>query len=122
VGEASLFAAGLGTGIGFSVARSTADERYRKANQAVLDSVMGMDAEGRACSTPRPGCAELDEARRDRDRTRAYGAYALGGFVAAGVSAAAFGLTYWLWPREHAPVVRAAAAPGRTEFAISGRF
>ena len=119
VGEASLFAAGLATGIGFSVARSAANERYRNANQTVLESVMGMDDEGNACSTPRLGCAELDQARRDRDRA---GAYALGGYVAAGVSAAAFGLTYWLWPRQQAVGVRAAAAPGRTEFAISGRF
>lgn len=120
VGEASLFAAALGTGIVFTVARSSADDRYQRANQTVLDSVMGVDDEGRACATPRAGCAELDQARRDRDRASAY---ALGGFVAAGVSAAAFGLTYWLWPRERAPIdVRAAAAPGRAQFAISGRF
>jgi hypothetical protein len=121
VGEASLFAAALTTGIVFSVARSSANTRYEKANRMVLDSVMGMDDEGKACSEEvRLGCAELDQAGRDRDRA---GAYALGGFVAAGVSAAAFGLTYWLWPREQAPVkVRAAAAPGRAEFAIQGRF
>ena len=120
VGEASLFAAALGTGIVFSVARSSANDRYQKANQTVLDDVMGLDDEGRACATPRAGCAELDQARRDRERA---GAYALGGFVAAGVSAAAFGLTYWLWPRERAPVqVRAAAAPGGAQLAISGRF
>jgi hypothetical protein len=120
VGEASLFAAALTTGIVFSVARSSANTRYERANQTVLESVMGMDDEGEACSMPRLGCAELDQAGRDRDRA---GAYALGGFVAAGVSAAAFGLTYWLWPREQAPVqVRAGAAPGRAEFAIQGRF
>jgi hypothetical protein len=120
VGEASLFAAALGTGIVFSVARSSANERYQIANRTVLDSVMGMDEDGRACSMPRLGCSELDQARRDRDRASAY---ALGGFVAAGVSAAAFGLTYWLWPREQAPAqVRAAAAPGRAELTISGQF
>jgi hypothetical protein len=121
VGEASLFAAALGTGIVFSVARSAANVRYREADQVVLASAMGSDDDAKACgTTPLLGCAELDQARRDRDRA---GAYAFGGFVAAGVSAAAFGLTYWLWPREHAPVaVRAAAVPGRTEFAISGRF
>jgi len=120
VGEASLFAAALGTGIVFTMARSSADDRYQRANQTVLDGVMGMDAEGRACATPRAGCAELDQARQDRDRATAY---AVGGFVAAGVSAAAFGLTYWLWPRERAPLAaQAAVAPGRAQFAISGRF
>ena len=120
VGEASLFAAALGTGIVFSVARSSADDRYQKANQTVLDSVGGSDDAGRACSMPRPGCSELDGARRDRaDATP----FAVGGFAAAGVSAVAFGLTYWLWPRSGAPVeLRAAAAPGRTALAISGRF
>jgi hypothetical protein len=120
VGEASLFAVTLGTGIVFSVARGTASDRYQQANQTVLDSVMGADDEAMACATPRPGCIELDQARKDRDRAAAY---AVGGFVAAGVSAAAFGLTYWLWPREQAPVeVQAAALPGRAHLAISGRF
>jgi hypothetical protein len=120
VGEASLFAAALGTGIVFSMARSSANDRYQKADEEVLRSAMGVDDESRACAMPRPGCTELDQARQDRDRA---GAYALGGFVAAGVSAAAFGLTYWLWPREPAPVeVRAATMPGRAAFTISGRF
>jgi hypothetical protein len=120
VGEASLFAAALGTGIVFTVARSSANTRYQKANQTVLESVMGMDDEAMACATPRAGCADLEQARQDRERASAY---AVGGFVAAGVSAAAFGLTYWLWPRNRGPVeVQAAAAPGRTQFTISGRF
>jgi hypothetical protein len=120
VGEASLFAAALGTGIAFSVARSSADDRYAAANQTVLDQVGGADADGTACATPRPGCAELDQARKDRSRTAAF---ATGGFVAAGVSAAAFGLTFWLWPRQEAPVdLRAAAGPGAFDLSVSGRF
>jgi hypothetical protein len=120
VGEASLFAAALGTGIVFSVARSSANDRYEEADQKVLASAMSMDDDAKACSMPLLGCAELNQARQDRERASAY---ALGGFVAAGVSAAAFGLTYWLWPHEQAPVkVQAAAAPGRAEFTLSGRF
>ncbi len=120
VGEASLFAAALGTGIAFSVAQSSADDRYAAANQTVLDQVGGVDTDGTACATPRAGCAELDQARKDRSRATAF---ATGGFVAAGVSAAAFGLTFWLWPRQPAPVdVRAAAGPGAFDLSVSGRF
>ena len=118
VGEASLFAAALGTGIVFSVARSSADDRYNNANQEVLDQVAGMDANGSACSTPRPGCAELDQARQDRSRAAAFAA---GGFIAAGVSAAAFGLTFWLWP-QHPAELQASARPGAVDLSVSGRF
>ena len=122
VGEASLFAAAVGTGIVFSLARSSADKRYQIANQTVLDAVGGSDEGGSACSMPRPGCSELDDARQDRDRAHAT-PFALGGFAAAGVSAVAFGLTYWLWPRSSAPVeLRAAAAPGQAALAVSGSF
>lgn len=126
VGEASLFAAGLGTGIIFSVARSSADERYDRANQSVLDQVGGADPGGTACSPPDPlaGCAELERARQDRDKAREEaGSIALAGFIAAGVSAAAFGVTWWLWPNQSAPAEASVGfAPGRVDLALRGRF
>jgi len=122
IGEASLFAAALGTGIVFSVARSSASDRVDRANQIVLSQIDGDDANDNACAQPQPleGCAELREAGNDRTRA---GAVALGGFIAAGASAAAFGLTYFLWPRADAPVeVHAGAAQGGFSVALSGRF
>jgi hypothetical protein len=120
VGEASVFAAALGTGIAFSVARSSADDRYQAANRTVLAPLGGSDPGGTACSVPREGCAELDEAVKDRSRA---GTFAVAGFVTAGVSAAAFGLTYWLWPAGRAPTqVRASLAPGLAGLSLSGRF
>lgn len=120
VGEASLFAVGVGAGIGFSVARSSASERYAKANEEVLEAVNGSDPDGTACSKPRPGCAEAYTAGRDRARA---GALAVTSFVAAGVSAAAFGLTYWLWPKGSVPAgVQASVAPGQASVLFSGRF
>jgi hypothetical protein len=118
IGEASLFAAALGTGIVFSIAHGSADERYDKFNRDVLGQVGGADPDGTACSTPRAGCAELEQARQDRARTSALAA---GGFIAAGVTAAAFGVTYWLWPR-HPVELRAAGAPGHLDLAVSGQF
>jgi hypothetical protein len=120
VGEGSLFAAALGTGIVFSVAKGSAQDRVERATDQVLAQVGGSDQAGTACSMPLAGCAELEQARQDRDQA---GALALAGFVAAGVSAAAFGLTWWLWPSHSAPAeARVGLAPGRVDVAFSGRF
>jgi hypothetical protein len=122
VSEATLFAAGLGAGIGFTLSHGSADDRYRTANQSVLDSVGGSDEQGVACASadPPPACSELEQARQDRDRAAQL---ATGAFIAAGASAVAFGLTWWLWPhRPPALRVGAAAQPQRVDLAISGRF
>jgi hypothetical protein len=121
VGEASLFAAALGAGVYFiTFARAAAEDRYERANRMVLDEVGGSDTDGTACASPRPGCAELEEARKDRSRTDTL---ATASFVAAGVSAAAFGLTLGLWPRRAAPArLGAAAGPNHVNLSISGRF
>jgi hypothetical protein len=118
VGEASLFAVTLGLGIGFSVAKSSAQDRWDQANDLVLQQVGGSDPGGMACSRPREGCTELEQARRDRDQ---YGQLATGAFVGAGVSAAAFGLTYLLWPRRPVDVRASASANGMT-LSLSGQF
>jgi hypothetical protein len=120
VGEASLFAAAVGTGIVFSVARSSASARYERANADVLDEFGMSDPDGVACGMPLPSCDKLDQARKDRDRATVF---AVSGFIAAGASAAAFGLTYWLWPTAGAPAqVQATAAPGHVGLSVSGRF
>jgi hypothetical protein len=119
VGEASLSAVGLGTGIYFMVSKGSADERYEKANRQVLAQVGGSDPDGMACATPRPGCAELAAAQQDADRAATL---ATVGFVAAGVSAAAFGLTWWLWPSSSPPKLDVGAAPDRLDVRVSGSF
>jgi len=120
IGEASLFTAALGTGIVFSVAHGSANRRYEDANRELLASIGGSDPDGTACSPPRDGCAQVDQAIDDRARA---GTLAATGFITAGVSAAAFGLTYWLWPGGGAPAeVRASVAPGHAGLSVSGRF
>ncbi|HEX2875555.1 MAG TPA: hypothetical protein VHP33_30090 [Polyangiaceae bacterium] len=120
IGEASLFAAALGTGIVFSVARSSASDRYDRANATVLSQLDEGDDEGSACAQPLEGCVALNEARDDRVQA---GRIAAGGFIAAGISAAAFGVTYFLWPRADSPIeVGATARPGGLSMAVSGRF
>lgn len=121
VSEATLVAAGVTTGIIFTVLRSAAQDRQRTANQAVLADV-GDDPSGSACSRERPPapCADLVEAGQDRTRA---GNLAAAGFITAGVSAAAFGLTYWLWPESSAPAsARASVTPLGVALSLSGRF
>ena len=120
IGEASLFAAALGTGIVFSIARNSADARYDRADATIASQLDEDDDPDMACREALEGCIELGEAKDDRTQA---GRIAVGGFIAAGVSAAAFGLTYFLWPRAEAPIdVGAAAAPGGFSLAVSGRF
>jgi len=121
VGEAALFAAGVSTGIIFSVARGSANDRYETANDAVLAAVHGSDPEGTACAgADRPtACAELQDAGRDRSRAANLAA---AGFITAGASAAAFGLTYWLWPEAAPALPRATALPGGLALSMTGRF
>jgi hypothetical protein len=121
VGEASLSVAGLATGIVFMVARSSAADRMTKANENVVLSVPGGDPDGTACAlkSPPAACGDLDQARQDHLRD---GNWATAGFVAAGVSAAAFGLTYWLWPHATPPAqVGVGVTPGRLDLAKTQR-
>lgn len=124
VAEGSLFAAALGTGIIFSIAKGSAQSRLDEANadveEAFVEKFGGSDTAGIACNEPLAGCAEAQRAREDRDDASRL---AMAGFIAAGVSAAAFGLTWWLWPSHSEPAeVRVGAAPGQVEFALGGRF
>jgi tetratricopeptide (TPR) repeat protein len=120
IGEASLFVASLATGIVFTVARNDADSRYRKANDLVLSQVSDEDPSDSACGEPLMGCAELDEAGRDRSRA---GTLATVGFIAAGASAAAFGLTWILWPDGDAPAkLSAKAGPRGAALTLSAHF
>jgi hypothetical protein len=122
VSEATLVVAGLTTGVIFSVLRSAAEDRYNTATQAVLAEVGGSDPDGVACSgeLAPPPCADLKQAGQDRTRDANI---ATASFVAAGVSAAAFGLTYWLWPeRTPAASARAVVVPGGAALSLAGRF
>jgi hypothetical protein len=121
VGEAALFAAGVSTGVIFSVARGSANDRYETANDAVLAAVHGSDPQGTACAgADRPtACAELEDAGRDRSHAANLAA---AGFITAGASAVAFGLTYWLWPDAAPSLPRATALPGGLALSMTGRF
>jgi hypothetical protein len=125
VGEGSLLVAALGTGIYFTVARSSAQSDMDAANAKMLKALMGRPVDGSTCFMPSnpdviAACPALDAARADRDSAATW---QMAGFIGAGVSAAALGLTWWLWPSasdEAKPSV--AVGPGRVDFALSGRF
>ncbi len=118
VGEGALLVAGLATGIGFTVAKSSANEDYTAAASQVPDRG--------GCNDPKPGskaaqyCPPLLDAldRRDRDAT-----IATVGFIGAGVAAAAFGLTFFLWPRgDSSASVHARASQNGLSVTLSGSF
>jgi tetratricopeptide (TPR) repeat protein len=119
VSEASLFAAGLTSGIVFAIAQGDATDRYEKANELVLSQVGGSDPQGVACSVPREGCAELETARQDEKRN---GTIATVGFVTAGVSALAFGLTLALWKTDPPARINAGVGPNHATLLISTSF
>lgn len=115
VGEGVLFAAGLATGIGFTLAKSSANRDYDNAAAAVGD-------DPRECSraNANPSCGALLDAlhARNDDAT-----FATIGFVTAGVSAAAFGLTYFIWPnRKPSGSLDAHASRDGAFVAYRGRF
>lgn len=119
VGEGAVLVVGLATGIGFTLAKSSADDRSREAN-AALEQKFGGDP--RACTQmPLPeACPALNEAIEDGRRDAAL---ATAGFVTAGVSALALGLTYGLWPEAASkPRVSASATRAGFSLALAGHF
>jgi hypothetical protein len=119
IGEATLAVAGLGTGIGFSIAKGAASDRIERAQTAVDASAAG---EGSGCQTnsPPPACAELRSALDDHDRATRF---ATVGFVTAGVGAAATLVTFVLWPSRERPVTAGVerSSTGPT-LVVRGRF
>ena len=110
----------LATGILFTVKRSAAADRYEAANRIVLQQIDNPADQDSACRMRVEGCNELTQAQDDRTEA---GRLAVAGFVLAGASAAAFGLTYWLWPQEPPPgEVTVGAGPGSLGLSVSGRF
>ena len=93
---AAVTLAALGVGIGYSIARAGAERRAADA-RADLDAYGGTDPS--ACYDPNDdqiaaACAELAEANRDGIRASDR---ATGGFVAAGILAAATAATWYFW-------------------------
>lgn len=85
----SVAVLGLGAGIGFTIARGNKlDDR-----DSLLESIGGKYACSSQSTHPEE-CAAVDDAN---DTASRYKWYAIGGFAAFGVGAAA---TYFLWPRD----------------------
>jgi hypothetical protein len=94
IGEAALMAAGVGIGIGFTLARANATDRAKSA-QTAIDETSGGDVTACQSAAPLSECAQLREALEAR---RSHGRLAAVGFIGAGVSAAALVATWILWP------------------------
>jgi hypothetical protein len=120
VGEATLTVVGLGVGIGFSIAKGAASDRYAEAQARIDDESATEDFSGCSGETPAPSCADLDPASADHDQASRYATI---GFVTAGVGAAATLVTWALWPSERASVTASVLRnPGGATLSLRGRF
>jgi hypothetical protein len=105
-------AAGLATGIGFTVAAGGTGDR--------IDTLRRTVGTGGCGASPAPACMELREAveRRDTERNVSY--------VAFGVTGAALvaGVVYFLWPTDPPPGANIGVSfvPGGTFLAARGSF
>jgi hypothetical protein len=94
IGEGALAAAGLGVGIGFTVARANASNRVDRW-QAEVDARSGGDDNGCQDGSASPACTELRSALDDHRRSSMLMTI---GYVGAGVGVTAGVLTWLLWP------------------------
>jgi len=119
VGEATLAAAGLAVGIGFTFARASASDRVDRA-QGEVDRASG-GAAG-ACFDPSssPACADLHAALDDYDRASVIQTV---GFVGAAALVGAGALTWTLWPErdERASLSFRSTASGAL-LSLEGRY
>ena len=126
IGEGAVTFAGLGVGIGFTVARGNASSRADDA-QAAIDRKTGNPGDPSACTNASPdvqtSCDNLTSALSDKDND---GKLATVGFIGAGVGAAATIATWLLWKpaaRQHAlAVTMQPVAGGGLLGGVSGRF
>jgi len=126
IGEGAVTLAGLGVGIGFTVARGNASSRADDA-QAAIDRKTGNPGNPSACTNASPdvqsSCDELKSSLGDKDTDRKL---ATVGFIGAGVGAAATLATWLLWkPAAKQHALAATVEPiagGGMLGGVSGRF
>ena len=119
VAETTLVVAGLGAGVGFSIARGSASNRIDQAQQSI-DAETGSGETGCSGAGVPAACAELDAALSDHEQASRFATI---GFVTAGVGAAAAALTWMLWPSDGTPT-NASVAPvaGGATLLVRGAF
>lgn len=126
VAEGTLATAALGVGIGYHLAANAADDRAAQARAALTAQGPLANAQcGAPAESARTLCADL--ARSVADAT-SHRRIATVGFVAAGVSAAAFAGTWLLWPSSSPAksgalrITPVAVKDGEATLALSGVF
>jgi hypothetical protein len=119
IGEATIAVAGLATGIGFSIAKGSANDRIERAEQE-LNQAGATGSDSCAQAGAPPACAELDSALDDRERAARFATI---GFATAGIGAAAALLTWTLWPADASGTTAGITrTKGGASVFLSGRF
>ncbi len=117
----ALTAVGLGVGIGFTVAKSGAQDDADKLRE---DSIAQVGKNGCATQPDTQVCTDL---RNANDKVDKDGTLATVGFISAGVFAAGTVATYFLWPEESKAEGKAVRlvpqlGPGHAGLLLNGRF
>jgi hypothetical protein len=115
IGEGALAAAGLGVGIGFTVARADASNRIARW-QAEVDARSGADDAGCQSDATSPACTELRRALDDHRRSTMLMTI---GYAGAGVGLTAGVLTWLLWPTRELRVSAAVGSDGALVRAVT---
>jgi hypothetical protein len=110
IGEGALAAAGLGIGIGFTVARANAAERVERW-QGEIDARFSGSGAGCQDAAASPECTELRSAIDDHRRSTLL---MTAGYVGAGVGLTAGVLTWLLWPKSDTRVSASVGSEGMT--------
>jgi len=119
VAEATFVVAGLGAGVGFSIARGSASNRIDQA-QSTIDANSGDGSTGCSTTATQAACAELDDAIADHEQAARFATI---GFVAAGVGAVAGVFTWALWPSDDVTTTASVAPnPGGATLLVRGVF
>lgn len=108
IGEGGVAAVGLGVGVGFTVARASAQDRV-KAAQGAIDARSGSADAGCQDAATSPVCTELRSAIDDHRRSSVLMTV---GYVGAGVGLTAGLLTWLLWPSSDTRVSAAVGPEG----------
>ncbi len=116
IAEGVIAAVGLGVGVGYLFAKSSAEDDRDRLKQR---SIAEVGANGCASQPEASVCVDLEDAA---DRARKNATLSTVGFVGAGVAVIGLGATWLLWPSPKSGKPRVAVDPMRRSVMVTGQF
>lgn len=116
IAEGVVAAIGLGVGVGYLLAKSSAEDDRDRLKQR---SITEVGANGCASQPDASVCVDLEDAA---DRARKNATISTVGFVGAGVAVIGLGATWLLWPSPKSGGPRVGFDPMRRSVMVTGQF